>query len=459
MVLYSVAPEDSSAESGRFTTLYKTFLKGVASARQADAGNLALKVLVTQTGGQVLGPDNDLVSQVNRCIADANSFYRISFNPPPTTQPDEYHGLQVQAVDKPGLTVRTNSAYYNEPAGITVAQLEHELQQLNGKSDADVAKELSGLELTDRLRTSELSALKEKLHGAKSEAALVALADASVFLDLPPAQAPAIATPSMDEQRRIIALTVDYLGKTISRLPNFMATRTTVRYLDTPPPPGPLVGADAGRSTWRLDGTSAATVVYRDGKEESAPAPEKGSKNNTEDPGLITRGTFGPILSTVIVDAAHSQMTWSRWEQGATGPEAVFHFVVPKANSHYEVAYLSSGGQDEGHPLQQGTGYHGEVAIDPTTGTILRLAVEADPDLGSDILRADVMVEYGTVNIGGKSYTCPVRSVSLSQAMTVILNQAAQGSSASQGYAITRLNDVTFDNYHVFRSTSRILPD
>jgi VWFA-related protein len=116
MVLYSVAPEDASARGVRFTTLYQTFLKGVESARQANAGNLALKVLVTHTGGQIFGPDNDIAGQINRCIDDANSFYRISFDPPPTTQADEYHDLKVQ-VDQPGLTVRTNSGYYNEPPG------------------------------------------------------------------------------------------------------------------------------------------------------------------------------------------------------------------------------------------------------------------------------------------------------------------------------------------------------
>jgi hypothetical protein len=73
-------------------------------------------VLVTQTGGLIQGPDNDLVSQINRCIDDANVFYRTSFNPPVPEHPDEYHDLRV-VVDKPGLTVRTTTGYYNEPPG------------------------------------------------------------------------------------------------------------------------------------------------------------------------------------------------------------------------------------------------------------------------------------------------------------------------------------------------------
>jgi hypothetical protein len=73
-------------------------------------------VLATQTGGRILGPNNDLGSQIERCIADANSFYRISFDPPAADQADEYHDLKV-VVDKPDITLRTNSGYYNEPAG------------------------------------------------------------------------------------------------------------------------------------------------------------------------------------------------------------------------------------------------------------------------------------------------------------------------------------------------------
>jgi hypothetical protein len=35
-------------------------------------------------GGLILGPDNDLATQIDRCLAAANEFYRISFNPPLT---------------------------------------------------------------------------------------------------------------------------------------------------------------------------------------------------------------------------------------------------------------------------------------------------------------------------------------------------------------------------------------
>jgi len=114
MVLYSVSLSSSDAAGDSRDFAYKDFLKGVTSALKSDTGNLALKVLVTQSGGLILGPDNNLAEQIDTCVADANTFYMISFNAPRTEHADEYHDLKVQ-VAQPGATVRTTSGYYNQP--------------------------------------------------------------------------------------------------------------------------------------------------------------------------------------------------------------------------------------------------------------------------------------------------------------------------------------------------------
>lgn len=114
MTVYSVAPGNSVVGAGTRALLYQDFLKGVKTPRQANPGNLALKVLVTQTGGRILGPDNDLASQIDSCVAEASSFYTLSFDPPRAEHADEYHDLKVQLA-KPGLTARTYTGYYNQP--------------------------------------------------------------------------------------------------------------------------------------------------------------------------------------------------------------------------------------------------------------------------------------------------------------------------------------------------------
>lgn len=112
LAVYSVAP---AGASGVNPILYQKFLSPVKRYQDAESGNLGLKVLAAQTGGKNMGPDNDLVSQMNRCIEDANAYYQISFNPPAAENSSEYHDLKVE-VDRPGLIVRTTTGYYNQPA-------------------------------------------------------------------------------------------------------------------------------------------------------------------------------------------------------------------------------------------------------------------------------------------------------------------------------------------------------
>ena len=110
MMVFSVAP---GGASGMNPLLYQQFLNPVRTYRDAESGNLGLKVLVTHTGGVIYGPDNDLVRQLNRCIENADAFYRIGFNPVPAEHTDGYHDLKV-TVDQPGAVVRTTTEYYGE---------------------------------------------------------------------------------------------------------------------------------------------------------------------------------------------------------------------------------------------------------------------------------------------------------------------------------------------------------
>jgi hypothetical protein len=71
-------------------------------------------VLAVQSGGRVLSPNNDLSGQLADCLDDLSASYTISFDPPHAEQADEYHELKV-IVNRGGLIVRTNSAYYNQP--------------------------------------------------------------------------------------------------------------------------------------------------------------------------------------------------------------------------------------------------------------------------------------------------------------------------------------------------------
>jgi hypothetical protein len=337
---------------------------------------------------------------------------------------------------------------------VNIAELQELLKLDEKKRDSAAERELFGLRLTERLGSARLESLKAALPGHRSREALVALADASAFLSLPEAEIPAAPPPDPAEEKRIVALMVEYLGQTIPKLPNFYATRTTVHYEDTTEDPSlPGVSVFSGDPI-HWGGVSAATVIYRDGKEIVDPGLLKRKQPNPEEMGLVTTGTFGPILLTVVGDASRSQMAFSHWEQGTGGAVAVFRVAVPKDKSHYQVAYRNP---SQTQATEQPAAYHGEVSIDPATGTILRVTVEAEFEPGVDMVRADIMVEYGPVDIGAKSYICPLKSVSLSQGLSKVQARVATAAVSRVGPAITRLNDVTFANYHVFRSEVRVL--
>jgi hypothetical protein len=93
---------------------YEGFLKGVNTYKKSNSANLALKVLVVQTGGAIYGPDNNMAAQINRCVQDAGTYYTLSFDPPQAAQANEYHDLKV-TVGQPKLIVRTSTGYYNQP--------------------------------------------------------------------------------------------------------------------------------------------------------------------------------------------------------------------------------------------------------------------------------------------------------------------------------------------------------
>jgi VWFA-related protein len=113
VILYSISPLGTNEGLGR-TFYYQSFLKGVSDAHKADLGNLSLQVLAVQSGGLALTSSNDVASLLQQCLADAGSYYELSFDPSPADRRDEYHSLEIR-VDKPGLTARTRQGYYAQP--------------------------------------------------------------------------------------------------------------------------------------------------------------------------------------------------------------------------------------------------------------------------------------------------------------------------------------------------------
>jgi hypothetical protein len=76
---------------------------------------------------------------------------------------------------------------------------------------------------------------------------------------------------------------------------------------------------------------------------------------------------------------------------------------------------------------------------------------------GSLVETAGIAIEYAATEIAGRSYICPVKSVSILAAHTA-QQKGFIARSKYQGAAKTFLNDVAFTGYRRFGSEARVLP-
>ena len=70
-------------------------------------------------------------------------------------------------------------------------------------------------------------------------------------------------------------------------------------------------------------------------------------------------------------------------------------------------------------------------------------------------------MQYGPVDIGGKTYICPIRSEAIAQVHVSLesVSGTIPTTAMNHGPIRTRLNEVTFTHYHIYRGESRILTD
>lgn len=329
---------------------------------------------------------------------------------------------------------------------VTVQQLEQIVTSARGQADGKLNQRLQDLELTERLSTELLARWQAEIPGSATRQTLLLLADESAFLQPPTGELPTIPPPTLAEQRQMIAHSADFAKKTISHLPDFYAARETLRFESDP------AAANHTEPMHSLD-SSRDTVLYRDGQEVVRLSAAGRKRYGLATPGLSTSGVFGPMLGSVLTDTAQGTLAWSHWEQGPGRPQAVFTYKIPQAKSHYRVEL---GLEYRDHPA-----YHGEFAVDPESGTILRLTMEAELEKSSVVVRSAVLVEYGPVTIAARTYICPLKSVTINvfyPACTTTEIGACGALAHVRGFkTLTSLNDVTFSQYHVFRADTRIL--
>jgi hypothetical protein len=361
---------------------------------------------------------------------------------------------------------------------VTVQELEQFVASAKSWPDKDAAQRLTSMELTERLSSTRLNLLKSVLAGEKSRLALLALSDASAFLDLPAADILKLPVPNSTDQGRIVSRAADFVVAAVSKMPDFFAARTTTRFQDLKVTYGldqPVVVSNQG---FHFIDRVSATVAYRDGREVVEPPSGKKRGNTvTSTTGLTNWGVFGPLLGVVMTDILKGKIGWGHWEQGPTGPLAVFRYAVAEDRSNYTVRYCCFRSETgEMKEFETVPAYHGEIAIDPESGAIFRLVLMTDLQPELPMERSDVAVIYGPVEIGGKACICPVESTSISKAEALVfhgvlfyadkkgkpdnsLGSKLKRKETLSEPTVTAINDVVFESYHQFRGDVHILSD
>ena len=363
------------------------------------------------------------------------------------------------------------------------------------RADPEAARQIGELEMTERLTVNTLGHLAAThTLGPRTALALQLLSDESSFLDPPAGERPAAELPSATEQHRMLDAARAYSVQTWGRMPNFFVTRVTNRFDD-----GPHVlekGNWPVRAGLRPVGTSKRQVTFRQGKEvldTSAGSPSQA--NSDREIGLHSWGEFGPELTVVLADIADREITFGYWEQIGTRLAAVFRYEIPRAASHYSVSYCclteqvaardqfgygggGGRGQDHvahtantelSHTFTEVPGYHGTIAVDPATGAVLRISIQAELSQVDPLQRAETLVEYGPVNIGDRAFICPIRSLAISVERSTIAKEVTRLTADNSGWQspfsnapiapILLINETSFVDYHRLGSSARILTE
>ena len=352
---------------------------------------------------------------------------------------------------------------------ITIAQLEETLtrERAAHKADIETAKQISDLELSERLTEETLSRLRQSFASdSRTTMALILLADKSAFLDPPAVELPGNPPPEAIGQQHLLQVAQKFALETLPQLPNLLATRTTFSFDDSPQEV--TKGAYAQRLGMHPIGSIKAEVSVNS---ERAGQPSGARGITVASRGLTTWGEFGSALLIILSDSSKGTTTWSHWKDTPAGMMAVFHYVVPKNASHFEIDTSVEEMQAQESPrwarsrardaapvststrmIRSKPGYQGSLWIDPATGTITRLTLVADLEGNPRFERSAILVEYGPVQIANKTLTCPLRSLALSAAPRSV-------NSTFSGSATEWLNENLFTNYHLFSSSSRIVAD
>ena len=266
--------------------------------------------------------------------------------------------------------------------------------------DADLAKALHKITLSERLEYRVLDGLETEGVGPKAFAELDRLRDVSRGLPPPAtrvvfAQEPA---PSVEDQRRIVRETQAIALNYSRSLPDFFCMEVVRRH-------------DDSRGGLALRDTLEIRLTYFEGKEDYRVLRVNGRPNLKpfeEVGGAVSKGEFASMLNSIFTGHSKAVLLWDRWTTVRGRVAHVFQFTIKPENSLHLIQF-----RYQGRFAAQSVkaGHHGFVYIDRDTNQVLRIIGEAHSiPKNFPVQYVSTVLDYDFVDVGGKQYLLPLRA-------------------------------------------------
>jgi hypothetical protein len=295
----------------------------------------------------------------------------------------------------------TMSLFAAQPVA-TVAEIIALVRSSIARNDADttLAKALHKLKPSERLEDRAVEELESAGAGPKSVLELARLREASQTLP-PPATEPEFPhdeTPSVADQRRIVAAAQEIALHYARSLPDFICNEVVRRYDDV-------------RGAFALKDTLEVKLSYFDQKENYRLLTVNGRptiRPFEEVGGAVSEGEFGSMLFSLFSGESKAVFRWNHWTTLRKRVAHVFSFRITPENSNYRIRF--SAGRLSGEYSTM-AGQHGFVYVDRETNEILRIVAEAD-GIPADfpVRQSSTVLDYDFAKVGSRQFLLPIRA-------------------------------------------------
>jgi hypothetical protein len=332
------------------------------------------------------------------------------------------------------LLSATPTCFANKP--LTVQQLKDLLASLqqSRKDDNEVSDALMQYDLSEELTNSAAEGLSTLIPGPHAGEEIEILRGRSAFLAPPPTDLPATPAPDAAAQKAMLGQALNFATKSFSQYPHLSVIKSTIRYQDEL-----RQASSVGiQSVNILNGPLQLVYKHNDPLDVDKGIVKAAAKDKTRwgANGQISEGAPETNLGALLQEASASDnYKWLRWQTVDGKQAAVFSFAVEKKKSLLDVNYccfpkteiqdtvmgpLTVGtiqSLTSWEPFKRIASYHGELFIDPDSGVIVRIIVNAEMKPSDFVFMEERRIDFEKIVVDGREYVLPHSSYIFSEAV------------------------------------------